>query len=84
MAIKLVQAEWAPVPEVVATAEKLLAEAKAGKIRAVAIATVSHDDLSEGAEIDHGWTGVAPHLGWVLDRAIRRLAYYFEKESFKD
>ena len=73
---EIVTRQFEPDPAVVKFVEELLEHAKSGKMRAIAVAVVYHNDLVPDGEADHGWAAIAGTVHWALDRAIHRL-YYF-------
>ena len=73
---------FAPVPELIEELEKLLGQAKSGKLRACAWATVYHADAKPDGEVASGWAR-GPYTGFGLTAAIERLNYRWKKQEWE-
>ena len=66
-----------PDPKVVEHCERLLEQARSGKLRGLAYATVTHDDLVPAGEINWGFhSGSA--VVYAMGEAISRLRYKWD------
>lgn len=72
-----------PDPRLIRHCERLLADARSGKLRAVAYATVYHDDLSPAGSVDHGWAA-APGTYYATSHGVARLARAWGRECDGD
>lgn len=77
-----VTASFAPVPELIDEIEKLLAQAKSGKMRAAAWAVVYEADAKPDGEVSNGWAR-GPFTTFGLTAAIERLSYRWKKHEFE-
>lgn len=66
------KAPYEPEPKVVALLEKLLAQAKDGSLRAIAVATVHRDDVSPAGEANSGWA-VGNGCYFAITHAMQQL-----------
>lgn len=71
-----------PVPELIAEIEKLLAEARSGKLRAAAWAVVFHADGKPDGEVSSGWAR-GPYTAYGVTAAIERLSYRWKKHEWE-
>lgn len=74
---------FAPVPELISEIEKLLEQAKTGKLRAAAWAVVYEADAKPDGEVAHGWAR-GPYTTFGLTAAIERLSYRWRKAEWDD
>lgn len=77
---RAVENEFAPDPKLIEHCERLLADAKSGKLRAVAYAVVHHDGLVPAGEINRGFYNV-PGTGFALGESISRLRHAWDKDQ---
>lgn len=70
---------FAPVPALIKHCETLLELAKSGKLRSLAYAQVTHDDLVVGGEVDHGLV-LTPFTKFAMCAAMTRLSRAWSDE----
>lgn len=68
-----------PVPGVVAHVERLLADAKAGRLRALVYGVVWRDDISPAGAVDHGFA-CSPGTYYAASHAVERLRRGWDRE----
>lgn len=71
-----------PFPGLVEELERLLAEAKAGTLRAAAWAVVRSDGISPDAEVATGWAR-AGGTSFALSAAIARLTHRWDRHEHR-
>jgi hypothetical protein len=61
---------FAPDPRVIEQCYVLLDAAKKGELRALAYCTVTHDGLTEGAQVGCGWATSGPATVYAVTHAL--------------
>ena len=72
-----------PMEPVIRHCERLLADAKAGKLRSLVYAVVHRDDLSPAGMVDHGWA-CSTGTYYAVTHAIERLSRAWGRECDQD
>ena len=70
-----------PSADLIRECETLLEQAKAGNLRALAVAIVYRDDLIPAGEVNRAWV-TTPGTAWALDTAINRLVHKWRKHEY--
>lgn len=73
---------FVPVSELITEIEKLLDQAKTGKLRAAAWAVVFEADAKPDGEVAHGWAR-GPYPAFGLTAAIARLNYHWQRKEWE-
>ena len=74
-----VRLRFAPASPLVTHCERLLADAKSGRLRALVYGTVCHDGLSPAGSVDHGFC-VGPGTYYAATHAVERLRRAWDRE----
>lgn len=86
--IKLIRPEVTPNPEMIAALEELLADAKSGKVAAVAIAQENADGSSATSILatsgigSSNWFPLCFYVEVLRQRLLRRAAQHYENKPF--
>lgn len=67
------------MPELISELESLLADARSGKLRALAWGSVLHDGVAPDAQVQTGWA-CAPLTTWATYAAIAKLVFRWNHE----
>jgi hypothetical protein len=78
---KSFRAHLEPSPDLIRECEVLLERAKAGDLRALAVAIVYRDDVCPAGEVNRAWV-TTPGTAWALDTAINRLVHKWRKHEY--
>ena len=70
---------FAPASPLIIHCERLLADAKSGRLRALVYGTVYHDNLSPAGSVDHGFC-VGPGTYYAATHAVERLRRAWDRE----
>lgn len=77
-----VRASFAPIKGIVEELEKLLEQAKSGKLQACAWAVVFEADAKPDGEVAHGWAH-GPYTSFALTAAIERLSFRWKRHEYE-
>ena len=75
-----VTASFAPIPELIQELEKLIEQARTGKLRACAWAVVYEADAKPDGEVAHGWAR-GPYTVFALSHAVEKLAWQWKAKE---
>lgn len=72
-----------PIPAVIHHCERLLQDAKSGRLRGMAYATIYNDDLSPAGSVDHGFC-CGSGTYYAMSHGVRRLVHAWDIECGRD